>query len=556
MAIEFLKTDVLVVGSGCAGLMAAIEAAKTGCMVMLIDKGLIGKSGCSVGAQNIAAVIKDEIPGDSVELHYQDTIKAGKGLNDPVLVKIMVEDAEESIRQLEAMGMLFERREDGRYKLLDMNGHSYPRALLQSDRTGKIMLDVLRAEAERLGVIMKSDILLTSIFQEQGQVQGAMTVDFARGCLVLILARAIVIATGGAGQLYPLTTNCDQSTGDGMALSLKAGCILKDLEFYQFYPGTIIAPQALRGYCLGMIQFGRLYNNKGERFMTKYDPVSMEKGTRDFISLCIFREIIAGYGTQNNGVYLDISALPADILNAFDEECKILHSCGIDINSNWLEISPGAHYFMGGIKIDENGRTSLNGLFAAGEVSGGFHGANRLGNNSLLECLVFGRRAGRAAGLYAVETDYFPPGRDSISGEIARLRTILNKGKRKYQPGHILEALHQVMWVYVGIIRNTGGLEKAREILTELKANLETNTGISRKDLLFNRELYYYLQVENMILLAEAMVISALARKESRGAHVMEDYPMSNDEQWLVNTEVTFINGRLSLRLAPCNKLN
>lgn len=544
---------MLVVGSGLAGLLAALEAAKAGRDVSLIDKGLMGKSGCTVGAQNIAAVIPGEIDGDNTEVHYQDTIGAGKRINDPRLARVMVEEAEQGIRQLEEMGMTFEHQRNGRYQLLDMNGHRFPRSLFHSDRTGRLMVHVIQAEARRLGVRMHSDIMVTALLRNAGRIQGVIGIDFAAGCLVQISAKAVVIATGGAGQLYPITTNFDQSTGDGLALALKAGGILKDLEMVQFYPAVMIAPQALRGCALGMAQFGKLYNSKGERFMEKYYPGLMENAGRDILSFSIYSEIRTGFGTENGGVYLDLTELPQSILEAFPEEARALKHFGVDLRYERVEICPGAHYFMGGIKINEQGETTLEGLYAAGEVTGGVHGANRLGNNSLLDCLVFGRRAGLAAGLYAGNAKLCPPGQESLQEESDRLMRILDKGAGIYKPHHVQAELQEMMREHLGIIRNTQGLLLAKKRLAHLKQDLEEHTGVTGGGILFNRQMMDYLQVENMLMLAEGMVMSALARKESRGAHFMEDYPESDDDLWLVNTETRMTDGTSQVTLVPCN---
>ena len=269
MEMDPLKTDILVIGSGGAGLLAAIEAANMGVLVTVVDKGIIGKSGSTVGAQQIAAAIPGQWEQDSATVHYQDTVASGQYVNDTRLVEILVKGAPGRIAQLEELGLIFDREADGKFKLMPMNGHTHPRSLFHSDITGKFMLDVMRVEAERLRVNMISDVAITSLISRDDRILGAVGLDFARGKPIAFHAKAVIIATGGAGQLYPLTSNPFQTTGDGIALALRSGAILRDLEFYQFYPVTVLSPQTLRGFAMGIAQFGRLYNSKDARFLAR-----------------------------------------------------------------------------------------------------------------------------------------------------------------------------------------------------------------------------------------------------------------------------------------------
>lgn len=550
--MKAVRTEILVIGSGCAGFMAAIEAARAGASVTLVDKSLVGKSGCTVGAQQMAAVVPGQMEGDSPEAHYQDTIKSGKKINDASLARAMVEDAPRCVARLEEMGLIFERGGEGRLCLIPMNGHSHPRSIYHSDITGKLMLDVMRGEAERLSVRMMDDVMIASLLTVDGRAVGAVGLDFANGCPLLFQSKAVVIATGGAGQLYPLTSNYAQTTGDGAALALKAGATLKDMEMYQFYPVTIVSPQILRGYALGIAQFGKLYNRQGERFMSKYDPEAMEGATRDSLSFGIYSEIRAGNGSENGGVYFDATGLDREVYEAFGAEMEICRHHGVDITRDRLEICPAAHYFMGGVKINARCQTSIDGLYAAGEAAGGVHGANRLGNNSLLDAVVFGARAGSAAGLYARKNDYAAPGAEQISAELDSIDSLLKRGPGKYQPSEIRSRLQQVMLEKVGIIRSEKGLAEAEQLLSGLLRDLRENTGIASPGIVFNRQLTEYLETENMLWLARAMAASARVRKESRGAHCMEDYPGSDDSRWLVNTEVALEKGEISVSLALC----
>jgi fumarate reductase (CoM/CoB) subunit A len=548
-----LTTDVLVIGTGCAGYMAAIEARKTGCSVMLVDKGLAGKSGCTVMAEQIAAVVPGMVDGDSPEIHYQDTIACGKGINDAKLVKTMVHAAYEHVRQLEEMGIFFERDPEGRFVLDEMNGHTYPRSLFHSDITGKVMVDVMRGEAERLGIRMLDDVMITLLLKNGEKVVGALGLDFSQGLPRLFKSKVAILATGGAGQLYPFTTNPAQATGDGMALALRAGAILRDLEFYQFYPVTVISPPTLSGFILGISQYGRLHNSLGERFMEKYDPDRMEGATRDALSYAIYSEIQKGNGSPNGGVYLDATGLSRQLYEEYADAMRLCKRHGIDLTrEKRVEVCPAAHYYMGGLKTTEGGETTLPGLFAAGEAAGGIHGANRLGNNSLLDGVVFGSRTGRFAGLYARDSQQYEPDRNQVSMEVDRLLGLGKRGAKKHRPMEIRSQMQTVMQNRVGIIRKETGLKEAKETLFNLQRVLWDETGIVSDRLVFNRELADFLETDSLLLLARAMTVSALARKESRGAHYMEDYPEPNDSGWLVNTETTLDGDALGVGLVPC----
>jgi fumarate reductase (CoM/CoB) subunit A len=541
---------VAVVGRGSAGYCAAIEAARAGCSVLLLDKGLAGRSGCSVSAEQIAAVIPGAAEGDSPDVHYRDTLASGQGLNDPRLVRIMVEEAEAGIAWLEALGVLFERTPAGQYALDPMNGHSFPRSLYFRDVTGKVMIDTLRGEAQRLGVRTLEDIQITSLIGDGRAVAAAVGLDQQRGDLLLARARALVVASGGAGQLYPLTTNPAQSTGDGLCLALKAGAALRDLEFYQFYPISVVVPQTLRGFVLGISQFGRLYNAKGERFMEKYSPALLEAATRDVLAQAIASELRAGSGGPGGGVYLDVTGLKDQVYAEYSDAIRLTRKHGVDLRTERVEVRPAAHYAMGGIKIDERAETGVAGLFAAGEATGGIHGANRLGNNSLLDTVVFGIRAGRFAAEYARQRAEPRVDRDALYEETGRLRELLKAGGRGCAPWQIRLDLQKLMEQKAGIIRNAGELEAAQSALKGLEDCLHRESGISASEGRFNRGLADYLETENLLLLAQGLVRAALERRESRGAHFREDRPQTGGEEQRYNLEFVLERDRLVMSKA------
>ncbi|RKX79080.1 MAG: fumarate reductase/succinate dehydrogenase flavoprotein subunit [Spirochaetes bacterium] len=536
-------TDILVIGTGSAGYCSAIEAARRGRSVLLADKGLAGKSGCTVTAEQIAAVIPGMIRGDSAEIHYRDTLEAGKGLSDPALVRIMTEEAHRCIEKLERLGALFTRNRDGKYALDPMNGHSYPRSLYYKDITGKMIIDTLKAEAERIGVGVMEDVQIISLITGDNGVSGAVGLNFRYAQPVLIRARAVVLASGGAGELFPLSTNPVQSTGDGLILALKAGAVVRDIEFYQFYPVCLVYPKTLSGFVLGISQFGRLYNSRGERFMEKHDPVRMESATRDILSQAIFREIREGQVGPHGGVYLDATGLNEEIYEEYSDAISITRKHGIDLKIDRVEVRPAGHYAIGGIKINEKTETGVPGLFSAGEVTGGIHGANRLGNNSMLDTVVFGMRAGRFAAEYAAENGGEKADMEQAIGEIKRVKTLSERGVRKYAPWQIKKRLQKIMDEKVGIIKSKDQLVSAGRELKTLEDQLREETGVSARGFFFNRSLRDYLETANLLILARAIVLASLEREESRGAHFREDYPDVVGDEEAVSLEITLEGG-------------
>lgn len=549
--MQTIFTEVLIVGSGIAGLMAGIEARERGCAARLLDKGLIGRSGCSVSAEQIAAVIPGQATLDSPQAHLRDTLQAGRGINDIKLAERMVADAPAAIHRLEQAGVSFDRTPAGRLCLEEMNGHRFPRSLLHGDTTGRAITTALRNHARRRGVALRPDVLVTALLASGRRAAGAVGVDFASGAPVVFRAKSVVLACGGAGQLYPLTTNPVQATGDGYILGFQAGAALRDMEFYQFYPAAVIHPASLRGFILGISQHGRLLNGRGERFMVRYAAREMEKATRDTLTLAVFREIRAGGGSPAGGVYLDATGLRAETYHRYRDALRVCRRHGVDLRRGPVEVAPAAHYCMGGIRIDAEGGTGVGGLYAAGEVAGGVHGANRLGNNSLLDAAVFGARAGASAAAWARQEPLPDPDRGSIDREVERVSEAAGRGPRRYAPLEIRRRLQAVMAGGVGIVRHRAGLERARAELEELQAAFDRQTGVAPGRLLFNRQLADFLETGFLLRLARIMVLAAAARPESRGAHYREDHPLPDDAHWLGSNEIELIGGKPVLRFVP-----
>lgn len=515
----------MVIGAGGAGLYAAIRAADEGARVVIWDKGLVGKSGSTVGGAGVAAVGPWSAPGDSADVHLRDTVTGGSYLNDQPLVRILVEEAQERIIEMEEWGLRFDRESDGSYVLDAAGGHSYPRLLAISDRVGLQMSKVLRAQVMRREVERVPDVMATRLLTRDGAVVGAVGLDLGAGEIAQVSARAVILASGGIGQLYPTTSNPVQCTGDGLALAYRAGARLLNMEQVQFYPSGLVHPPSLRGFILGIQEYAALYNVEGERFMARYEPDLLEKTTRDQLARAIYAEIAAGRGTEHGGVYLDATGVPDETFRSFQHELELCRERGFDLREKRVEVAPAAHYFMGGVAIDGDGRTSLSGLWVAGEVSGGVHGGNRLSGNSLAGITVFGARAGASAAHYAHDVDCLAADKEQIIEEEARLRYLLNRGEGEITVAQGKDWLRQVMIEHVGVVRSGQGLETALDALVELEETTLPHVTIHGPTLLHNPSIAAYLELENMVSVAQTIVQSALLREGSRGAHFREDFP-------------------------------
>lgn len=534
MEREIYNTDILVIGSGGAGCRAAIKASKLGLDVIIISKGLSFKSGCTTlaeGGYNAAFAYVDK--EDSIEAHFNDTLKGGAYLNDPELVRILVEEAPERLTELESYGAMFDRQPSGELNQRPFGGQTFRRTCFQGDRTGHEMMNALKEEIIRLGIRTIEEVMITSLLTDNdGSVWGACGISIKNSDFQIFQAKSTIIATGGAGWMYPVTSNAMQKTGDGYALAYREGADLLDMEQVQFHPTGMLYPESRRGVLITEAvrgEGGRLFNSKGERFMKKYDPRG-ELATRDVVARAIYREIIEGRGTERGGVYLDVTHLPNEqIEEKLETMLQQFLDVGIDIREEPMEVAPTAHHFMGGARINEHGETTVRNLFAAGEATGGVHGANRLGGNALADTQVFGRRAGEAAAQNAMESE---PKMDKhtlmeqADTEEKKIRSLLKDGK--YYPFEIKKELQETMWKNVAIIRDSEGLKTAIDRIEELK-NMMADVKIPDIKV-YNKDLQDYLEVENLLEVALLTAEAALIREESRGAHFREDYPETLDE--------------------------
>ncbi|HMK54577.1 MAG TPA: fumarate reductase (CoM/CoB) subunit TfrA [Methanobacteriaceae archaeon] len=530
MERETHQTDVLVIGSGGAGCRAAIEARKYGLEVIIVSKGLSFKSGCTTlaeGGYNAAFAYVDR--EDSADAHYKDTLKGGGYLNDSQLARILVEEAPARLNELEGYGALFDRQESGELNQRPFGGQSYRRTCFQGDRTGHEMMVALKEEVTREDITTVEEVMITSLLQDDNQkVIGACGFSLINSKFIVFKSKSTILATGGAGWLYPVTSNALQKTGDGYALAYRAGCDLLDMEQVQFHPTGMLYPDSRRGVLVTEAvrgEGGRLINALGERFMTNYDPRG-ELATRDVVARSIYNEIREGRGTKSGGVYLDVTHLPAELIEEKLETMLFQFlDVGLDIRKEPMEVAPTAHHVMGGALITSNCETNVPNLYAAGEAAGGVHGANRLGGNALADTQVFGKRAGAKAAKNAIKTS-FSYNEEQVIREEDKIYQLFAEGD--YYPYEVKNELQEVMWDNVAIIRNENGLDSALRSIGHLNEKLNSLTVPEGKG--FNRYLQDALELENLLLVAELVTKSALIRKESRGSHYREDYPETRQE--------------------------
>lgn len=527
--------------------MASLEVKKKGCYVIAIDKGVIGKDCSAVCAKQVAATGPWSENGDGPDVHLEDTLKSGCYINDENLTKILVGKIGRVIIDLEKMGMPFNRDKTGQ-KIDGRDqapGHSKARSIDFGDITGKLLVETIYAECRHRGVKMYSEHPAIELVKGEDRIVGALVLDIATGELMFIRAKAVIIATGGIGRLYKLTSNPVQNSGDGIALAMKVGAELMDLEFVQFYPVTVLHPQILRGMNLNSHYYGaRLYNSEGERFMTKYFPKEMEYLTRDKLSRSIFKEILTGKVGPHGGVFLDATMIPGDYYaERMPTEWKLAVSAGVDLTKDMLEVAPSCHYYMGGIRIDEKCKTTIKGLLACGECASGVHGANRLANNGLAEALVFGVEAGETAAQYVSKTGLPPYKEVDLAGRLSELREYFSSDGRN--PMEIQTNIQTTMYKYVGVVRNKETLQKGMDLLKEFGSyKIDASFGEA-----WNPKVLHGISLRNMIMLAQGIAKAAKERKESRGAHYRSDFPEINDEQWKANIIVKMDDqGQITLR--------
>lgn len=555
-----ISCDIVIVGAGGAGMRAAIEAFDRGLNVMLVCKSLLGKAHTVMAEGGIAASLGNIDPEDNWKVHFSDTVVEGQFINNWRMAEIFAKEAPDRVIELEHYGALFDRTPEGKIMQRPFGAHTYRRLCYVGDRTGLELIRTLEDQVIKRNIPYLDEAVITTIFKdpETGAVSGAFGIKIRTGELVLFKCKAVVLATGGFGKIYSVTSNSWESTGDGIALAYRAGAELMDMEMIQFHPTGMIYPAGVRGMLVTEAvrgEGGILTNVNGERFMEKYDPKRKELSARDVVARSIYTEIMAGRGTPNGAVYLDIRHRGAAYIKQKLPSMyyQFLEFAGIDITKEKMEVAPTVHYQMGGVRVDsETCMTSVSGLYAAGEVACGLHGANRLGGNSLSDILVFGRRAGLAASEYVKSLQKSELSDEDVRSEIARILGPF-KITNGANPFDLKDRIAQLMWKYVGIVRNEEDLKKGLEEI--LKIKLESKNVQAKGARAYNQSWADSMAVWNMVLDCESVIRSALARKESRGAHTRSDYPKKDDEHWLMNITMKLKEGQMVQEIVPVPKM-
>ncbi len=558
--------DVLVVGAGGAGLRAAIEASAAGVKVGVVSKSLLGKAHTVMAEGGMAAAMGNVDDRDNWRVHFADTMRGGQYLNNWRMAELHAKEAPARVKELEAWGAVFDRTKDGRILQRNFGGHRYPRLAHVGDRTGLEMIRTLQDHGIHQGIDFHMETTVLTLLKDGERCAGAFAYDRERGRFKLFHAKAVVLATGGIGRAFQITSNSWEYTGDGHSLAYHAGAELLDMEFVQFHPTGMVWPPSVRGILVteGVRGEGGVLRNKhGKRFMFDDIPENYrsqtadnedegwrytqgdksarrppELLTRDHVARCIRREVKEGRGSPHGGVFLDIAWIKEKIPNAAEHIKKKLPSmyhqfkqlADVDITREPMEIGPTMHYVMGGVRVDaETQMSSVPGLFAAGESAAGLHGANRLGGNSLSDLLVFGKRAGEFAAKYAKEHGAGQIHNDQVEEAARWALAPFDRGPAGENPYAIQHELQEMMQDLVGIVRRAEEMERALERIQQLKARAaRAGVGGNRE---YNNGWHTALDLRNLLTVAEIVALAGLTRKESRGAHFRDDYPQK-DERW------------------------
>jgi succinate dehydrogenase / fumarate reductase flavoprotein subunit len=591
MTLERHTYDVLVIGAGGAGLRAAVEARESGLRVAIICKSLFGKAHTVMAEGGAAASMGNVNDNDNWMVHFRDTMRGGKFLNHYRMAELHAKEAPDRIWELEMWGALFDRTKEGKISQRNFGGHEYPRLAHVGDRTGLELIRTMQQKIVQLqqkdgretgdmesGIKVFAELTITDILKENGKISGAYGYWRETGEEVLFEAPAVVIATGGVGKTFKITSNSWEGTGDGHALALKAGANLVDMEFLQFHPTGMVWPPSVRGILVTESvrgEGGVLTNTNGERFMFKYIPdVFKDKYAdneaeadrwytdqdnnrrppellpRDEVARAINSEVKAGRGTEHGGVFLDVSKrLSAEVIKKRLPSMwhQFYELAGVDITKEPMEVGPTCHYVMGGVEVEPDSAAAVGvpGLFAAGEVAGGMHGSNRLGGNSLTDLLVFGRRAGMGAVEYVKNNGANPVSDAAIAAAAAKIQAPFDRqgGENSYS---LHAELQEVTHNLVGIIRTGSELKDAIEKIADIrKRSANVSVGGGRK---FNPGFHLAFDLDNMLLVAESTAKSAIAREESRGGHTRDDFPGMSNKWRQVNHISSFDGNQVHVR--------
>ena len=535
-------SNVLIIGSGGAGLRAAIEAKEQGMDVIVLGKRQRTDVHTVLAAGGINAAFGNVDPEDSWEQHFADTYIEGYGLSEPEVVEIMAKESPMLVEEIDKWGANFAKLENGKIDQRFFGAHTYRRTCYSGDYTGRSILFALINKAKSLDIPIYDSQYVSDLLVEDNVCFGAMAFDIQSGERTVYLADSVIIAAGGHTRLWRKSSSRrNENTGDGFFLGLKAGCKLSDMEMVQFHPTGMVIPEEMAGTLVTEAvrgEGGKLVNSEGERFMKNYDSDRMELSTRDRVAMANYTEIVEGRGSPNGGVYLDISHKGKDfIIEKLPRMYRqFLDTLMIDISKSPMEVSPTAHYSMGGIVVSpEEHWTGVEGLYAAGEVTAGLHGANRLGGNSLAEILIFGKRAGLAASKRSKEIDVHIRSKKVIEKAHENLNSTIKNGSEVARP--LQRTLRNIMWEYGGVVKSEEKLNKGLSKLNDLK---EASKDLDvRPDSEGYQDLMLAFDLEASIVSSEATLVSALNRKESRGAHQREDFKdLDNNENVNIRVEL------------------
>ncbi|MCY3772106.1 MAG: fumarate reductase/succinate dehydrogenase flavoprotein subunit [Gemmatimonadetes bacterium] len=583
--------DVLVIGAGGAGLRAAIEASAAGVSVGLVCKSLLGKAHTVMAEGGVAAALANVDDRDGWSVHFADTMRGGQYLSNWRMAELHAREAPDRVRELEAWGALFDRTADGRILQRNFGGHKYPRLAHVGDRTGLEMIRTLQDYGIHQGMEVYMEHAIVALLKDGDRVVGAFGYDRERGRFRVFRAKAVVLATGGIGRAFKITSNSWEYTGDGHGLAYDAGAALLDMEFVQFHPTGMVWPPSVRGILVteGVRgEGGILTNSEGNRFM--FDDIpdlyknstadNPEEGwiytqgdkearrppellTRDHVARCIVREIREGRGSPHDGVYLDISWIREKLSNAEEHIKRKLPSmyhqfkqlADIDITKEAMEVGPTTHYVMGGVLVDADTQmSSVPGLFAAGECAAGLHGANRLGGNSLSDLLVFGQRAGLYAAEFARENGDGAIDDGQVEAAVGETLAPFDREQSGENPFEIQYELQERMQELVGIVRNEGDMQRALEVIDDLRQRAGKVSVVGNRE--YNPGWHTALDLKFLLIVSEAVARAALERKESRGAHFREDYEDKDETFGGVNiTQHKNDDGEMVINRVPVNPL-
>ncbi len=583
---QTFEHDVLVIGAGGAGLRAAIESSAAGVSVGLVCKSLLGKAHTVMAEGGMAAAMANVDDRDNWKVHFSDTMRGGQYINNWRMAELHAKEAPDRVRELEAWGAVFDRTKDGKILQRNFGGHRYPRLAHVGDRTGLELIRTLQDHGIHQGIEVYMEVTVISLLKDGERVIGAFAYEREHGRFRIFKAKAVILATGGVGRAYKITSNSWEGTGDGHSLAYDAGAELIDMEFLQFHPTGMVYPPSVKGILVteGVRgEGGILKNSEGKRFM--FDDIpdnykdqtadNAEEGwrytqgdknarrppellTRDHVARCIMREVKAGRGTPNGGVYLDIAWIKEKMSNAPEHIKKKLPSmyhqfkqlADLDITTTPMEVGPTTHYIMGGIRVDADTQAStLPGLFAAGECAAGINGANRLGGNSLSDLIVFGKRAGEYAAKFAQENAHGTIDNEQIA---EKAKWALSPFERDggENPFQLQKELQDLMQLNVGIVRNEDEMQTALTSVRELKKRLENVSATGNID--FNPSWHTALDMHNLLNVSEAITLAAIERKESRGGHFREDYPNKEKQFGTINFSVKKgTNGEMEISSVP-----